>query len=107
MSSSETIVNGTKEFAKHYNSLDKKSREFKEIDEALALLKENCSIGNIIKHELWPKHYIKKYRVVSLFRFELRSGWRLIYEVRASEKQKTVTVLEVMDHKAYEKRFGF
>ena len=91
---------------KFYNSLDKKSIERKEIDKVLDLLKEDCSRGDKIPRDRWPKKYIREHHIQTLFRYRIRSGWRLVYTVYGTKEEKVCNILEVFDHGEYEKRFG-
>lgn len=90
-----------------FNLLDKQDVMYKEINEALDLLKKDYSRGDKIPRDLWPKKYIKEHQVHTLFRYKLRSGWRLVYTVSGTKYEKVCTILEAFDHKQYEKRFGY
>ena len=100
-------VNGSKEFIIIFKALDTKNELYKEINYALDLLKENVFCGNKIQQELWPEKYIRKYKINTLFRYELRRGWRLIYTIYGTKSEIICTILEVLTHKEYEKRFGY
>jgi hypothetical protein len=100
-------VRGAPDFMEFFNSLDKTSERYKEINEALDLLKKNYAQGDKIQRNLWPKKYSKEHQIHTLFRFKLRSGWRLVYTVYGTKQEKVCTILEVFDHKEYEKRFGY
>jgi hypothetical protein len=45
--------------------------------------------------------------VSNLYKFNLDSRRRLIYTLVAEEKGVAVIVLEILDHKEYEERFGY
>jgi len=45
--------------------------------------------------------------VNNLYKFNLNSRVRLIYTLVADESGVAVVVLEIMDHKKYEERFGY
>lgn len=92
---------------KFFGSLPKNDRFYKEIDDILELIKDNPQIGNRIQYEKIPKCYIAGYDVPNLFRVQLNKGWRLVYALTGKQDQKTVYVLEIFDHKDYEKRFGY
>jgi len=100
-------VNGSSEFIKVFKSLDAKSELYKEINNALDLLKEDVFRGDKISQDLWPKKYIRKYSIHTLFRYELSHGWRLIYTIYGTKLEIICTILEVLPHKEYEKRFGY
>ncbi len=100
-------VRGAPNFMDFFNSLDKKSERYKEINNALDLLKTDYSKGDKIPRDRWPKKYIKENQIHTLFRFKLRSGWRLVYTVYGTKQEKVCTILEAFDHKEYEKRFRY
>ncbi|MGB9003546.1 MAG: hypothetical protein WCC52_07060 [Nitrosotalea sp.] len=90
-----------------FNSLDKKSSRYQEINDTLNLLRTDYSMGDKIPRNLWPRKYVREHQVHTLFRYKLRSGWRLVYTVYGTKHEKNCTVLEAFDHKEYEKRFGY
>ena len=100
-------VRGAPAFMKFFNLLDKQSVMYKEINEALDLLKKDYSRGDKIPIDRWPKKYIKEHQIHTLFRYKLRSGWRLVYTVSGTKYEKACVILEAFDHKQYEKRFGY
>lgn len=70
-------------------------------------LKENPLSGNKIQKHLWPKKYVKKYRITNLFRYPLVEGYRLTYTIVSDEKTTTSVVLEALDHGSYDELFGY
>lgn len=90
-----------------FGALPKNGRFYSEIDNVLELIKVNPQIGNRIRYERIPKCYITAYDIPNLFRVELGRGWRLVYSLTGKQEQKTIYVLEILDHKDYEKRFGY
>jgi hypothetical protein len=92
---------------KFFGSLQKGDKFYKEIDDVLELVKENPLLGNRIQYEKIPKCYISAYDIPNLFRVQLSRGWRLVYSLTGKQDQRTVYVLEIFDHKNYEKRFGY
>jgi len=92
---------------KFFGSLSKSDKFYKEIDSILELIKANPQVGNRIQYEKIPKCYITGYGAPNLFRVELNDGWRLVYSLTGKQEQKTAYVLEMFDHKNYEKRFGY
>lgn len=73
------------------------------------LIKVNRNYGNQIPKNLIPKEYVKKYGVNNLFRVELPNFWRMIYTLKTEENQVEIVafVLDIFDHKKYNKRFGY
>ncbi|MGQ0376433.1 MAG: type II toxin-antitoxin system RelE/ParE family toxin [Nitrososphaerota archaeon] len=100
-------VKGGLKFMKFFRSLPKNDKFYKEIDNILELIKENPYLGNRIQYEKIPKCYISAYDIPNLFRVQLSRGWRLVYSLTGKRDQKTVYILEIFDHKDYEKRFGY
>ena len=100
-------VEGAPDFMAVFSSLNKNSKLYKEVDYVLDLLKQNPSLGDKIRRNLWPRQYIQKYGILNLFRVALNTGWRLIYTVSANRNETIVTILEIFDHKEYEQRFGY
>ncbi len=79
-----------------------------EIIRIVSLLKNNSIVGEHVKREIIPKYYIKRHGVQTLYRISLPNNWRLVYSIQAFyEKEPTVLLLELMDHKKYNKRFGY
>lgn len=81
------IIEGAPEFMKFYYSMNRKtsSSQYKEINDVLELLKNHPDLGNRIKHNLWPRKYIRKYGIHNLFRVKLNDGWRLMYTISGTK----------------------
>lgn len=77
------------------------------ISRAIDDLKENPLCGIKIPKKLWPKEYIKKYRITNLWKYNLPNYWRLIYTLIGDEVKIVSMILEWMTHKNYEKRFSY
>jgi hypothetical protein len=75
----------------------------------IALIKVNPHYGDSIPKRLIPKEYAVKYGVNNLFRVELPKYWRMLYTLTEGESQIEIVafVLEIMDHKKYDRRFGY
>lgn len=43
----------------------------------------------------------------NLYKVELRDGWRLLYTVGSRGPERVILVLEVVDHKRYERLIGY
>ena len=100
-------VRGAPDFIKFFNSIDKKNEQYKEINDVFDLLKKDYLRGNKIPRDQWPRKYVKEHQIHTLFRYKLKSGWRLVYTVYGTRQEKVCTILEAFDHKEYEKRFGY
>ncbi len=84
---------------------DKKLYEW--INRALDNLEGDAFCGIQIPKRLIPKIYIHKYAIDNLWKYDLPLGWRLIYSVANSEVCILSLILEWMNHKDYERRFGY
>lgn len=99
---------GSPKFMKFYDATPKSSDLYREIDDALNLLKENHTCGQRIERKKWPECYVQAFDVNNLRRLELREGRRLIYTIYTKSDVIHCNVLEVFDnHKEYDKRFGY
>ncbi len=94
-----------------YNKLEESKAEEKElykwISRAIEDLKHDAFSGIQVKKELIPKEYILKYQIDNLWKYDLPRGWRLLYSVAREGIIVLSIILEWMDHKNYEKRFGY
>src|SRR3989344_2583593 len=82
---------------------------FKSIKRVKELIETNKFYGDNVKKDLIPYFYKEKYGVTNLFRVELVGYWRLIYtlEDAGNNVETLAIVLEFMDHKDYDRRFGY
>lgn len=73
------------------------------------LLKENVHYGQPIAKKLIPDEYKTKYEITNLFRVEFPFFWRMLYMLTAgsSSIEIIVLVLDITDHKKYDKKFGY
>ena len=80
----------------------------KGITRAINDLKENAFSGIQVPKRLFPKNYIKKYKINNLWKYDLPKGWRLLYTITADNEVELISaILEWFDHKDYEKRFKY
>ena len=77
------------------------------INRAIDDLKINSACGIKVPKNLWPKEYIKKYKITNLWKYDLPNGWRLIYTIETDEVKIMSIILEWFDHKGYERRFNY
>lgn len=79
------------------------------VKEKSELIKSNFQYGDAVSKKLIPKEYIKKYGIDNLFRVELPNFWRMMYTLREGDSQIEIIsfVLEICNHKTYNKRFGY
>jgi len=73
------------------------------------LIKANRTYGNPISKKLIPKEYVRNYGINNLFRVELPNFWRMLYTLRTEKNEIEIIafVIEILDHKKYNKRFGY
>ena len=79
------------------------------VNKKVELIKENFHYGEPISKKLIPKEYKLKYGVTNLFRVELPNFWRMLYTLTngSSEIEIIAFVLDIVDHKKYNKKFGY
>lgn len=81
----------------------------KAVNNKIALIKVNPHYGDSVAKRLIPSEYKAKYGVNNLFRVELPNYWRMLYTLTEGESQIEVIafVLDMIDHKEYDKKFGY
>lgn len=77
------------------------------IKRVFELLKINPQYGFHIKKKQIPKEYIRKYEVKNLWKCNLAGNWRLIYTIKTEQLEIIDVVLDILDHKDYDKKFGY
>ncbi len=77
------------------------------IDRGIAKLVEDHTQGQKIQKKLFPAYYKKKYDVTNLWRLRLDDNWRMIYTLVGDRVRIVSVILEVLDHKKYNRRFGY
>ncbi len=101
------------EVYKYLNQQSKVSKIEKSILNAVTkkveLIKSNCHYGDPIPKNLIPEEYKKQYGIKNLFRVELPNYWRMLYSLVEGDNQIEIIafVLEINDHKNYNKIFGY
>jgi hypothetical protein len=108
-------VIGTEEFDISFNKIKLKAISgngqaielTKLIEKGIEKLKYDYKYGEHITKKQIPIEYKKKYGVENLWKLNLNSFWRMIYTVRGTEIEVISIVLEVLDHKDYDKKFGY
>jgi len=101
-------VTGSPEFSKYFNNLSDNDPFKMELRDAFNILKEDCTRGEKIQHNIWPEIYVNRYGINNLWRFELREGARLVYTILGGSGGLIVSILEVFStHQEYDQRFGF
>lgn len=67
------------------------------------LLKKNPMFGIQIRKKLIPK----KIPVSNLWKVNLTGYWRMLYTIRGDKLEIVCFILEICDHKKYDKIFGY
>ena len=76
------------------------------IEKGISKLKADREAGKRIRKSLIPKYY-SKYDVTNLWKINLDSFWRMTYTIMGTDVRLMAIVLEVLDHKKYDRRFGY
>ncbi|MDP6648312.1 MAG: hypothetical protein QGH34_02885 [Candidatus Woesearchaeota archaeon] len=86
---------------------DKESQSLlNSINRIIDILKNNPQYGNPIPKRLIPKSLIKE-GIQNLYRVELSNFWRMLYTIEGTKIEILVFVLKIMNHKEYNKLFGY
>ncbi|AEH07129.1 hypothetical protein [Methanothermococcus okinawensis] len=80
---------------------------FNAINDKVKILKSNVHYGDAISKRLIPKEYINNYGISNLFRVELPQFWRMLYTITNYGINIIVVILDILDHKKYNKKFGY
>jgi plasmid stabilization system protein ParE len=63
--------------------------------------------GIHLQGHLVPDRYLALYGKQNLWKYDLACGWRMLYTITKDEIAIIALVYEILDHKAYERRFGY
>jgi mRNA-degrading endonuclease RelE of RelBE toxin-antitoxin system len=110
-----TEIQLSQEFSKEFSELQRRRERgdgeaeylLKLIDKGIAKLIDNYETGQKIQKRLWPKYYAEKYGINNLWRLRLDDYWRMVYTMIGEKVRIVAVILEVLDHKEYDKRFGY
>ncbi len=110
-----TTIRLSQEFLKDFSKLERRLEKgsgdaehiIRIINRGMTKLSENPEAGQKIPRKLWPEYYISKYDINNLWRLRLDDSWRMIYTLGKEGIEIFCIVLEAMDHKKYNKRFGY
>ena len=73
------------------------------IETKIKLLKHNPQYGIQIRKNLIPK----KFPVDNLWKVNLTGYWRMLYTLKGNQLEVICFVLEILNHKRYNKLFGY
>jgi hypothetical protein len=76
------------------------------IHRVFEILKENPQFGDPIRKQLIPPKFVEQ-GIQNLYRVELSNYWRMIYTIEGSHIEIFCFVLNIVDHKNYDKLFGY
>ena len=79
----------------------------KAIDREIGNLKINPQKGLPIRRSYISRQVVQRYNTNKLWKIELVSFWRMIYTLTGDEVKIITFILEIMDHKKYDKIFGW
>ena len=77
------------------------------VKQKIEFLKENPEYGIHIPKDRIPKEYLFRYEVNNLWKVNLSGAWRMLYTIKGSEIEILSVILDILDHKKYEKKFGY
>ena len=90
------------------------SKELNLLNKAIAKLKEDFKVGQILPKKSYPepyKEYSKKYanevQIDKLWVLKISGDWRVIYTVVGNEVEVISFILESINHKRYDRKFHF
>ena len=89
------------------NGDNQEKRLHKWISRAIDDLERNGFCGSSIPKDRIPKKYLKEIEGYSLWKYDLPSGYRIIYILENDEVQIYSILLEWFEHKTYERIFKY
>ncbi len=102
------IIFADKKLKEEYESLEH-SAEFgwlyKALNRAFADIMDKPSIGVPLKKNRIPKDLARK-KIDNIWKYDLPSGWRLLYSLGREGITIIALVLEWCDHDGYQKRYS-
>lgn len=86
----------------------KENNLYNQLIKSFKNLQEDAFCGIQIPKRLIPKEYAEHFgQLTNLWKYNLPDAWRLIYTVKNNQVSVLSVILEWMDHKEYERRFGY
>ena len=92
---------------KEGNDNTEESQLLRSIKQKIEFIKANPFYGDNISKALIPKEYIVKYNAKNLWRVELTNYWRMLYTIKGDQVEVICFILDIIDHKEYDKKFGY
>jgi len=100
-------IGDVKDFNPVFSSLDRKSALFKDVQGVIVNLHNDVTPGERIRYRLIPEYYKKRHEIDNAFHVYLPEGMRLIYSITIFQGEKTAFLMELTDHKSYDRRFNY
>lgn len=121
MTSKIVSVNFSKEFNEEYLAIknivemeikkgllnSKNHQLLTKIDRTIEILKTKPGYGIAVPKNIIPKELIKEYGINNLRKVNLSHAWRLCYTLKTDSIEIVSIILNVMDHKKYNKLFKY
>tara|TARA_Y100000310_G_scaffold269239_1_gene282306 strand:+ start:2240 stop:2572 length:333 start_codon:yes stop_codon:yes gene_type:complete len=105
---SSEVVFANNKLENSFNKLKDNDEVKKYLIRAIKDIEMNAYCGIPIPKRLFPREYIKKYKITNLWKYNLPDGWRLIYSITTPNKIEILSViLEWFNHKEYNRRFHY
>lgn len=71
-------------------------------------LARDVTLGDPILRDRIPKALRRSYNATNLWRLELPGAWRVLYTIETRPgAEPTVSILRIVDHRAYDRLFGY
>ena len=110
-----TEIHLSQDFSKEFSIIQRRAERgegeakylLKIIEKGLAKLIDDYQAGQKIQRRFWPRYYEAKHGINNLWRLRLDDFWRLIYTLAGDRVSIVAVVLEVLNHKDYDRRFGY
>jgi len=77
------------------------------INQKIEFLKEDPEYGIHIAKNKIPKEYIERYDINNIWKINLPRALRMLYSLKGEEIRIFALILDILDHKDYEKKFGY
>ena len=90
---------------KEYNKLN--TIILNSVKQKTNFLRIDPEYGTHISKDKIPKEYIIKFAVNNIWKLNLVDGWRLIYSIEGNNSEITILILNIFNHKKYNKKFKY
>lgn len=96
-------LNEKADSSKEYDTL------LKSINSKIELIQSNVHYGQPVSKSKFPKEYLSEYNISNLFHVRLANYWRMLYTLTNNDSEVEIIafVLDIVNHKEYDKKFGY